>query len=340
MKKIVCFVWIMSGCAQTVHSLFKPEELALEKQWFGIRDIFFGRIVKQDITRTLGLAAACEHKEAQWLTRVFAGKTVSTREEARDVFLALGENDARGLCFAALLDDSDDEKARFAALRRSAELGCALAQAIAKGTSEEKFRFATLAAAQRERDGFFQLGRCFNHSLGCEKNEDKARENYLIAAELGHVFAMTQVGICFDESDPRRWLWWGRAAKLGTPNWFLNYFSTPVQQFESGTGNAAVVFQIGRALNENVDVEKRTIFGKKGKFDVLIGPANSAISFYKSQLSACCRAVNAWSHVGIRWNVVKDIRVLIGKMIWETRDLALFDVREDNAVVNSQMKKC
>ena len=52
--------------------------------------IFFGHnFVKQDIMEALVLAAACEHKEAQWLTRVFAGKTVTTREEARDVFLLL-----------------------------------------------------------------------------------------------------------------------------------------------------------------------------------------------------------------------------------------------------------
>jgi hypothetical protein len=118
----------MSGCSQTVHSLFKPDQLFLEKQWLEIRDFLFSdNEVRQDITRALELVAACEHKEAQWLTRVFAGMTVSTRREARDVFLALGKNDARGLCFASLLDEMDEENV--AILRRSAELGCALAQA-------------------------------------------------------------------------------------------------------------------------------------------------------------------------------------------------------------------
>jgi hypothetical protein len=99
----------MSICSKTVHSIFKPDELVLEKRWLEIRDIFFGFWVKQDITRALELAAACPHKEARCLTRVFAGKTVSTREQARDIFLALGENDARGLCFAALLNGSDED---------------------------------------------------------------------------------------------------------------------------------------------------------------------------------------------------------------------------------------
>ena len=86
------------------------------------------------------------------------------------------------------------------------------------------------------------------------------------------------------------------------------------------------VVQIGKALNGHVSVEKRTIFGDDDDFDNLIGPANTAISFNKSQLAACRLAVDAWSHVGIRCGVVKDIRVLIGKLVWETRDLALYEI--------------
>jgi hypothetical protein len=323
----------MSGCSQTVHSLFSPDELVLEKQWLQIRDIFFGdNHLEQDITRALERAAACEHKEAQWLTRLFVGKSVST-DEARDMFLALGKNDARGLCFAALLsknnaDDENDEDVTL--LRRSAELGCAFAQAkmVQKTVGEEMFRFATLAASQRECSGYYHLGRCFRQGWGCEKNLDKANENYLIAAELGHVISMIWAGSLFEESDPLCWLWWGRAARRGETYEFLGSFAKQVHQFKSGSSNAAAVFQIGKELNGNVNVEKRTIFGKKGDFHARIGPVNTAISFYKSQLSACRHAVDAWSHVGLRFNVVKDVsvRVLIGKMIWGTRELALFDV--------------
>jgi hypothetical protein len=37
-------------------------------------------------------------------------------------------------------------------------------------------------------------------------------------------------------------------------------FSGPVQKFNSGSGNGAEVFQIGKALNGHVTVENRTIF--------------------------------------------------------------------------------
>jgi hypothetical protein len=79
-------------------------------------------------------------------------------------------------------------------------------------------------------------------------------------------------------------------------------------------------------LNGHVNAETRTIFGTGRYFGSCIGPANSAISFYKAQVASCRRAVDAWSHVGIRCSVVKDIRVLIGKFVWDTRDLALYKV--------------
>jgi hypothetical protein len=334
---------------QTVHSLFSPSELFLEKQWLEIRDIFLGEnFTNQDIARALELAAACPHKEAQWLTGIFAGKTVSTNRQARDIFLAEKEknNSAASLCFAALLclsgiDGEEHVTGReqnLALLRRSADLGCAFAQAeMASWTDgEEKFRFASLAAFQRERDGFCLLGFCFTHRIGCEKNADKGLENYLIAAELGSVYQMSVVGKLLDESDPLRWFWWNQAAKRGVSDDFVREFSEQVEEFESGSNNAAVVFQIGRGLNGNVDAENRTIFGSNFDddeddlgFDDLIGPANTAISFYKAQLAACRRAVDAWSLCCLRLNIYKDLRVLIGKMIWESRALALFEIDED-----------
>lgn len=336
----------MATAAQTVHSLFPAHELVLEKEWLEIRDAFFGEnCFNQDITRALELAAACEHNEARWLTRVFAGKTVSTKEEARDVFLALGENDARGLCFAALLlnneDDDYEEERRVALLRRSAELGCALAQGMmAEQTEgEDGFRLATFAASQRERVGFFWLGHYFQDGDDdCDENVEKARENFLIAAELGDVYAMTRGGLCFEESDPLRWFWLGQVANRGVADDFVFSFAEQVQQFELGSGNAAAVFQIGKVLNGHVNLEERTIFGDDDDFDSFISPANFAISFYKAQLAACRHAVDAWSLCCIRLNIYSNLRVLMGKMIWKSRDLALFDVAEDMSLAEPDLK--
>jgi hypothetical protein len=214
-------------------------------------------------------------------------------------------------------------------LRQSADLGYPLAQARMAGRTngEEKFRFAKSAASQREREGFFWLGFCHQFGRGCEPDLEIAKKLHLIAVQLGSVLSMCCLGRMFDESDPRWWFWLGRAVVLGFPDAsFLGNFSARVQPFNSGSGNGSVLFQIGKALNGHISVESRTIFNLGLEFDDLIGPANTAISFYKSQVAACRRAVDAWSHVGIQRGVVKDIRILISKLVWETRDLALYKV--------------
>ena len=103
---------------------------------------------------------------------------------------------------------------------------------------DEKFKFAQLTAAQGERDGVFKLG-CYRDGKGCEKNLDKAKENFLCASELGHVLAMRCLGDLFDESDPEWWRWWGLASALGDSSWFLLKFAKQVELFNSGSGSAA-----------------------------------------------------------------------------------------------------
>ena len=141
--------------------IFTQEELALELEWLKIRDLFFGEHkASQDIPRALELAAACQHRDAMYLTESFAGENVKTKEEAREVFLAQTEDDARALCFSEVLSSCGWDWQR---VRRSAELGFAFAQAkMGQATGgEERVKFAQASADQRERDGFFWMGFCF-----------------------------------------------------------------------------------------------------------------------------------------------------------------------------------
>jgi hypothetical protein len=86
-----------------------------------------------------------------------------------------------------------------------------------------------------------------------------------------------------------------------------------------------VVFAIGRALCGHVNMEARTIFNCGQALDSqILGSAEKAIAFYESQLYACRLAVNTWTEVGIHFHVVKDIRKLISKLIWDSRGEALY----------------
>lgn len=128
---LLCHIRSSSLCHKTLNKKVilksRPVSMASEElEWYEIRDRLLGHHsrVAQDLRAALQLATFCRHPDAQWLAQIFAGKNVRTVEEARAVFLAQGD-DARALCFAALLSGSHSDEPR---LLRAAELGYAFAQ--------------------------------------------------------------------------------------------------------------------------------------------------------------------------------------------------------------------
>ncbi len=293
-------------------------------KWLDVRDTLLGdNFKKQDITAALALARDCKHPDAEWLTSIFEGKDVSTEEDAREVFL-LNQNDALALCFAWWL--TDNRKLDLTLLRRAYEMGNAFACSrlcfeVWRENKEEAFRLAQFAAAQHERDGFYFLGFCFREGMGCEKDLNLAKQNLLIAAELGHIWAANSFGCLLGDSDPACWLWVGRAALHGLSFSFRDSFSEQVELFFSDSGNATIMFLIGHALRKNIEPEKKEIFGCYIPFDCdsYIVSANHAVSFYSSQIKAARLAVDTWTFVSTRLHLIKDMRILIGKMIWDAR---------------------
>jgi hypothetical protein len=70
--------------------------LATLLEWFNIRDTFFGEnCVSRNIPLAIELASSCQHPDARWLTEACAGKELTTKEDSKRVFSALGQNDAR-----------------------------------------------------------------------------------------------------------------------------------------------------------------------------------------------------------------------------------------------------
>jgi hypothetical protein len=301
-----------------------PEDLQQLISWYKVRDTLLGHNKSlQDVKDALILASVCKHRNAIWLTKLFAGRDVSAREETRKIFLEYG-SDPRALCFAALLDQAHDMRL----VRRAADLGDAYAQArlAAETDGKERFRWAEKAAMEGERSGFFFLGRCYSGGFGCEQDVQKAKTNYLIAAEQGLVVSMIELSLLLEKNDPFRFDWLGAAAILGDASFFKQAMQEQMRNFGSGTGHAIVIFAIGRALKGHIDIEAQKIFGTKYNFDSLIGPSTQAVQFYRFQLHSYRKAVFSWSIVGVRNNVVKDIRKLIGKMIWGSRSEAKYTI--------------
>ncbi len=285
--------------------------------WLDVRDALLGENErKQDVSAALALARGCKHPDALWLTSVC--KDVTTKEEARAVFLSF-ETDARALCFAWFLSQSRSENLLL--LRRASDLGCACAASALCFESKdppESFCMARLAAKERERDGFFWLGFCFLEGRGCVSDVEKAKQNFLISGSLGHVAGSMFYGRLLNETDLHRWSW---LARPGWSTWFQEAFLEVVHRvFDDGSGKSStVVFAIGCALKGKIDMEKKEILGNILMYDSLIGPANQAVSFYDEQTECARIAVNTWAIVGKRFGIAKDIRRLIGTLIWDAR---------------------
>jgi hypothetical protein len=230
--------------------------------------------VDQDIKQVLELASVCEHPNTVWLTNLFGGRALASREEAKQVFLGC-EKDPRALCFAALLGGL------FYKVYRASDLGDAFAQAwMADGTTgQDCFRWAEQSVAQGERDGFYQLGHCYGYGIGCVADAERAQANFTLAAELGDVEAMFCVGKLLDKNDLRRFFLVRDSCCKRESFFFLSEMRDQIH-----TRHSIVVFGIGRALKGHIDNEKRRIFGKFYKFDAYIGPANQALRFCEFQL--------------------------------------------------------
>jgi TPR repeat protein len=296
--------------------------LSLHLQWYKVRDFLLGgNNVARDVEAAIKLAASCDHPDARWLTAVCAGKDVKTVEQVKDVFLSLGQGDARALCFTWFLDDRTSRREDLEPLRRSSGLGFGFASALLawRLQGEERVRYAKLAARDSERSGFYWLGVSFRDGKGCEKNLDKAKECFLAAAERESVLAMIELGHLLNESDPQRWYWWGVAASKGLGSDFMRDFPTVVGRFNSGNGSGAVLFSIGRALKGHIHVEARKIFTMGSNFESWIGPSNQAVAFYHAQIESARLAVDAWTVIAIRLKVVKDIRMMVAQLIWKSR---------------------
>ncbi len=293
-------------------------------KWLDVRDIFLGdNFKKQDITAALTLARDCKHPDAVWLASVC--ENVQTKEQARNVLLG-HPNDARALCLAWWMADKDDREDDWSLLYVAADMGDAFACSVLCNRTcyddeEAGFRLALRSVARHERDGYLDLGYCFEHGMGCEQDLSLAKENCLIAAELGLVYGAEYLGKLLDECCPVSWIWLGRAAGCGHAYQFVSRFAHQVEDFFSGRGSAPVVFIIGLLLKGNINLETKEIFGTLVKLseDSNFLLASQAVSFFESQIKCARLAINAWTLVGMRSGIVKDMRLFVGKMIWEAR---------------------
>ncbi len=294
-------------------------------KWWDAMDMLLGtEHGRRNFAEGLRMARECEHEDAKWLCRLIpAEKPILTKEEMKHIFVAQGE-ERRALFFAAMVF-VDDEML----LQRSAELDYHPAQAMfaARCQGCVRVEWAGKAAAQKDRIGLYELGKCYFEGDGCIKNETRALHLLKEAAELGWIPAQFYYGgKGFDESSWERYYWWGRAATSGWLDALFRLGREAVKQvklFEMGHGTARVVFEIGAVSKGKLDSKSSTMFNyslqELGVDREQLHAMEQAVLFHDEWCNNAKAAVECWIWTAKQLGVVKDVRILIARRLWEER---------------------
>jgi hypothetical protein len=268
-----------------------------------------------DVEKGLRMARECRHPDAVWLASLFPVGADVTRARMREVMEEQGE-DARALHLAWRLGDNDAEDGL---LELAAAKGYAPAQADLSYEMKQPgaFELAQLAAAQGSRRGMCQLGWCFRHGLGCENDRDRAIELFGAAARLGDADAQVSLGEeAFRSRDWERFHWWSRAVERGRgQRWFWRGVVSLLSAFEEGE-LGRILHIAAPLLRANLNVVKQEVFGfvvSKEVWQNLL----RVLELHEAMLDRARCAVACWSVVGRRMGLVKDVRVMIAKVVWE-----------------------
>ncbi|MBX9636519.1 MAG: hypothetical protein K2Q45_03100 [Nitrosomonas sp.] len=320
----------------------------MSKDWYKIRAKLFGEPgCSQNVKKALEWASKSTHPEAVWLTKVCAGKNIETEEEAKAVFVALGENDARAMCFAAMVNDECE--LHWYWLKKSAEMGYALAQANAYilDNFEKHFAYSVKSSLQGEREGFYQVAFCYERGKGCAVNLNKAKENYFIAAKMNYPLAMADYAMFLNPETREFWYWLGRAAKKGFVHEYLKKFDSIVHKFKNNDDQmlAPAVFMIGRffygQMKRNYSL-KRSIFNREQYvMDIHFEPMIFTCHFFVNQCAAARKAIDAWCLLALRFNrqINRDIRKKIGMLVWLAREDADYNVEIQKDTLHKKLKQ-
>jgi TPR repeat protein len=272
---------------------------------------------KANVQHGLQMARECQHPDAQWLASLFPPDVAVTADELVEVMLAQGD-DPRA-CYLAW---KYRKTAPGSLLRRAAEKGYAPAQAELFMQAEDHdedfaqaFYWAEKSSEQGDRLGIMQLGRCYDGGIGCVVDEAKAVALFKAAAELEESNGRYWYAkLAFCEIDWERYHWWGLALAKGleVPEYWEDIVRL-LPSFEKG--------EHGRILHTVAPMIRKRLDGAFAKvFSDYFEPTaewERLLELNEAILARSKAAIDCWSVVGRRCRVVKDMRVMIAKIVWE-----------------------
>ena len=289
------------------------------RQWFEARNTFLGIDgYKQDVGRGLELASKCNHPDARWLCSVITDPMMSALEVYELLsHLAQSANDGgRTQTFAALVDPLPS--------LFYDHLLCRYPLALAYSEFADSVDLIEAAEAY-EPDALYRVAMFHGH-YNWEQME--------LAARLGHLEAQYKVlKHRYKDWDPERYIGFDvLARKRIYDQSIVKFMYKCIREFQCGSyQHGAATFTIGKLVKDVFQLSCRgecRIYGDPLKWTFgelekdVVGASRAfaiAITLYRDQTRLTKDGIQMWSLIGKRLKVVKDIRIMISKMIWSDR---------------------
>ncbi len=304
--RLINYVRAMSGAVCSSESVM----------WLRVRGV-----LPHNFDEALKMARSCQHDDAKWLVSLFPEGARVTWEEAKNVFARIKE--PRALYVHSVLTQDHEE------VRKAAEFGYAPAQAdmgfLAK-CEKDRFAWAERAAAQGDPHGLVIFGKHLKRGVGCAKDLDNACAAFKQAAEMGDWYANWLLGkYGFRESEWRRYFWWGRAAACVyyCPKAIVKLAEAAILQIDQCEhgGLGRILFEIGAACNELVILRTSSRLGVDWSRsdcteEAALFALEHAAALYAEWCLCAKQGIACWMWIGRHLGAVKDVRILIGNMLW------------------------
>ena len=252
-------------------------------EWYHIRDVFLGLNHKpRNFRQAVVLAKTCPHPMAQWLVGIFNDKKVP--KSIWELCLVFDQcTDAEAFTIRGLLFNNND------ILREGAVRGSLLAQSLLL-----PFYHSWFENICKNHGGdpavLYNLYKSF-------KTSELSLPYLLAAAQQGHLDAMTEYSrVAYAKFDSNRLQWFTddvldtRHGRFALNHIMAHYPDIPNQFF----------YHFGRLLKRRVNVPTVPVLLYQGAHD------------------DCKRAVSSWLMVARRLGIVKDVRCVIGILIWKS----------------------
>ena len=227
----------------------------------------------------------------------------------------------------------------YASIDEAAKMGngYALAMMIKRATGANKLPLAVQSASTGDALGMFGMFLCHFHGYGVPKNVDLSFEHLQNAADAGCVNAVLKMADLTSDLRERIALR-SQIIRYGEPRGMPADVRSALLGLRMFPGAEEAVFVAGKSMR-GLLMGKTSMLGNVRCMASEVRDCARAIRLFLFWSSSTREAVMAWTLCARRLGVIKDVRGMISRMVWETRKLGLYENKDTGLIGRPLLKR-